>query len=220
MCIVTKSLQFLYHAAPCDEKSMQVEGECSNHSDIESEESPVCMQVVAGGESSNSSDTDSEEERTDSEDVHNGNKDKDMGKHANVERKTAVKPVVRTTSPILMWLCSVLIWISLKIQMTNRAISAICGLILRLTENPLSQFHIWKSTSSAQIQSTKYVACPDDACNQLYTLAEAQACKTFTSKKFGKICCYELGYTNKMAFGKIPHKLYHFVAPSVWLTHV
>ena len=60
------------------------------------------MQVVAGGESSNSSDTDSKEERTDSDDVHNGNRDKDMGKHANVElscgeQKTAVKPVVRTT---------------------------------------------------------------------------------------------------------------------------
>ena len=64
---------------------MQVDGGCSNHSDIESEESPVCMQVVAGGESSNSCDTDSEEESTDSEDVHNGNKDKYLGKHANVE---------------------------------------------------------------------------------------------------------------------------------------
>ena len=176
-------------------------------------------------------------ESTDSEDVHNGNKDKDMGEHANVElscgeQKTAVKPVVCTTSPILKWFCSVLIWISLKFQMTNKAISAICGLIkivLRLTENPLyeafpnSTYALFKSTSSAQIQSTKYVVCPDDACNQLYTLAEAQACKTCTSKKFGKMCCCELGYTKKMAFSKtkwIPHKLYHFVAPSVWLTHM
>ena len=124
---------------------MQVDGECSNFSDLESEESPVCMQVVASGESSNSSDTDSEEERTDSEDAHNGNEDNDMGKHANVEltcdeQKTDVKPVVHTTSPILKWLCSVLIWISFKFQMTNRAVSAVCGLIkivLRLTENPL-----------------------------------------------------------------------------------
>ena len=172
---------------------------------------PVCMQVVAGGESSNSSDADSEEERTDSEDVHNGNKDKDMGEHANVElscgeQKTAVKPVVRTRSPILKWLYSVLVWYSLKFQMTNRAISAICGLIkivLRLTENPLyeafpnSTYALFKSASSAQIQSTKYVVCPDDACNQLYTLAEAQACKTCTSMKFGKMYCYELGYTKK-----------------------
>ena len=193
---------------------MQVDGECSNHSDMESEESPVCMQVVAGGESLNSNDTDSEEESTDSEDVHNGNKDKDMVTDANVElscgeQKTAVKPVVCTTSPILKWLCSVLIWISLKFQMTNKAISAICGLIkivLRLTENPLyeafpnSTYALFKSTSSAQIQSTKYVVCPDDACNQLYTLAEAQACKTCTSKKFGKMCCCELGYTKQMAF--------------------
>ena len=112
--------------------------------------------------------------------------------------------------------------------MTNRAISAICGLIkivLRLTENPLYEAFPNSTNGNqphqlAQIQSTKYVACPDDACNQLYTLAEAQACKTCTSKKFGKMCCYELGYTNKMAFGKIPHKLYHFGAPSVWLTHV
>ena len=70
---------------------------------MESEESPDCMQVVAGGESLNSNDTDSEEESTDSEDVHNGN---NMGEHANVElscgeQKTAVKPVVCTTSPIL-----------------------------------------------------------------------------------------------------------------------
>ena len=74
---------------------MQVDGECSNHSDMESEESPVCMQVVAGGESLNSNDTESEEDSTDSEDVHNGNEDKDMGEHANVElscgaQKTAV----------------------------------------------------------------------------------------------------------------------------------
>ena len=168
------------------------------------------MQVVAGGESLNSNDTDGEEESTDSKDVNNGNKDKDMGEHANVElsfgeQKIAVKPVVCTTSPILKWLCSVLIWISLKFQMTNKAISAICGLIkivLRL-ENPLyeafsnSTYALFKSTSSAQIQSTKYVVCPDDACNQLYTLAESQACKTCTRKKFGKMCCCELGYTKK-----------------------
>ena len=40
---------------------MQVDGECSNHRDMESEESPIGMQVGTGDESS-SSDTESEEE--------------------------------------------------------------------------------------------------------------------------------------------------------------
>ena len=89
------------------------------------------MQVGTSEESS-SSDTESEEERPDSEDVHNGNKNKDMSEHtykglSSGERKTADTPlVVRHMSPILNWLCIVLIWISLKYQMTNRAI---CGLM-------------------------------------------------------------------------------------------
>ena len=75
---------------------MHIDGECSNCSDMESEESPVCIQVGTSKESS-SSDTESEEERTDSEDVHNGNKDKDMGEHAHKglscgEQKTADTP--------------------------------------------------------------------------------------------------------------------------------
>ena len=89
---------------------MQVDGECSNRSDTENEESPICMQVGTSEESS-SSDTESEEERPDSEDVHNGNKNKDMSEHtykglSSGERKTADTPlVVRHMSPILNWLC-------------------------------------------------------------------------------------------------------------------
>ena len=51
MCIVTKSRNhfnsYTMQHHVMKKVCMQVDEECSNHSDIESEESPVCMQVVA-----------------------------------------------------------------------------------------------------------------------------------------------------------------------------
>ena len=71
-----------------------------------------------------------------------------------------------------------------------------------------------------KIEKTVFVVCPNDTCNCLYNLEEAQRVAHCKAVHFGKKCGYELGYFRSLAFAQKKwsyHKAFHFIPPSVWL---
>ena len=87
--------------------------------------------------------------------------------------------------------------------MTPSAMLCICKLIsivLKIIGNPI--YHIFpttlfKNATVYEIKKEKYVVCPNDSCNHLYSLEEAQILKVCNVITFGSKCRKELGYNKK-----------------------
>ena len=135
------------------------------------------------------------------------------------------------TSPSMMfrWICTLLLRISIIFRLTQPVTACICGLIsvvLKLTSHPLhavfptSLYALQKVVALPKIEKTVFVVCPNDTCNCLYNLEEAQRITYCNAVHFGKKCGCELGYFRSLAFAQKKwsyHKAFHFIPPSVWL---
>ena len=130
---------------------------------------------------------------------------------------------------ILKWFSSLLAKIAMKHHLTQSAIFSICCLIsvfLQLISHPLynvfptTVHRFWNLVSHTQLKMEEYIVCPNDSCNYLYRLNEAEKCKVCTATIFGEERGEELGYDKRLAFAKhkwCPHKVYYFTPPSQWL---
>ena len=122
-----------------------------------------------------------------------------------------------------------LLRISIIFRLTQPVTACICGLIsvvLKLTSHPLhavfptSLYALQKVVALPKIEKTVFVVCPNDTCNCLYNLEEAQRITYCNAVHFGKKCGCELGYFRSLAFAQkkwFYHKAFHFIPPSVWL---
>ena len=91
--------------------------------------------------------------------------------------------------------------ISIIFRLTQPVIACICGLIsvvLKLTSHPLhavfpmSLYALQKVVALPKIEKIVFVVCPNDTCNCLYNLEEAQRVTHCNAVHFGKKCGCEL----------------------------
>ena len=97
----------------------------------------------------------------------------------------------RTT---LKLICTFLVEIYIKHKLSQSAMLCICNLInivLKIIGNPMyhvfptTLYGVFKNATVCDIKKEKYVVCPNDSCNHLYRLEEAQMLKVCNVVTFG-----------------------------------
>ena len=85
-----------------------------------------------------------------------------------------------------------LLRISIIFRMTQPVIAGLISVVLKLTSHPLhavfptSLYALQKVVALPKIEKTVFVVCPNDTCNCLYNLEEAQRVTHCNAVYFGK----------------------------------
>ena len=129
-----------------------------------------------------------------------------MTEDRSLVRETVTVQNKRTT---LKLICTFLVEFYIKHKLSQSAMLCICNLIyivLKIVANPMyhvfptTLYRVFKNATVCDIKKEKYVVCPNDSCNHLYSLEEAQMLKVCNVITFGSKCGKELGYIKKNFF--------------------